>query len=303
MNCYSGIAVSHWYVVNLLPFRMKKLLFFILLSVIVSCSEKKSDNGRTPILEVEGKFLYKDETDKIIPPNSTGIDSADIADRYIKKWATEVLMYENAKRNIDNLDEINKLADEYRQSLIIHAYEQALVAERLDPKISEKEAKNFYEEFKTHLTLEDNLIKGMLLIVPVGAPQMEAVKEWVRKGDNKSLEKIEKYSLQNAISYDYFMNKWTPFTEITKKAPFVTENTSGFVLNTRFAEVSDSINSYLLHISKAIAAGDTEPYDYAKERITTTLLNRKKSDFIITFEKNVYNDALKKGNIKFYKKK
>ena len=303
MNCYSGIAVSHWYVVNLLSFRMKKLLFFILLSVIVSCSEKKSDNGRTPILEVEGKFLYKDETDKIIPPNSTVIDSADIADRYIKKWATEVLMYENAKRNIDNLDEINKLADEYRQSLIIHAYEQALVAERLDPKISEKEAKNFYEEFKTHLTLEDNLIKGMLLIVPVGAPQMEAVKEWVRKGDTKSLEKIEKYSLQNAISYDYFMNKWTPFTEITKKAPFVTENTSGFVLNTRFAEVSDSINSYLLHISKAIAAGDTEPYDYAKERITTTLLNRKKSDFIITFEKNVYNDALKKGNIKFYKKK
>ena len=303
MNSYSGIAVSHWYVVNLLPFRMKKLLFFILLSVIVSCSEKKSDNRRTPILEVEGKFLYKDETDKIIPPNSTVIDSADIADRYIKKWATEVLMYENAKRNIDNLDEINKLADEYRQSLIIHAYEQALVAERLDPKISEKEAKNFYEEFKTHLTLEDNLIKGMLLIVPVGAPQMEAVKEWVRKGDTKSLEKIEKYSLQNAISYDYFMNKWTPFTEITKKAPFVTENTSGFVLNTRFAEVSDSINSYLLHISKAIAAGDTEPYDYAKERITTTLLNRKKSDFIITFEKNVYNDALKKGNIKFYKKK
>lgn len=303
MNSYSGIAVSHWYVVNLLPFRMKKLFFFILLSVIVSCSEKKSDNGRTPILEVEGKFLYKDETDKIIPPNSTVIDSADIADRYIKKWATEVLMYENAKRNIDNLDEINKLADEYRQSLIIHAYEQALVAERLDPKISEKEAKNFYEEFKTHLTLEDNLIKGMLLIVPVGAPQMEAVKEWVRKGDTKSLEKIEKYSLQNAISYDYFMNKWTPFTEITKKAPFVTENTSGFVLNTRFAEVSDSINSYLLHISKAIAAGDTEPYDYAKERITTTLLNRKKSDFIITFEKNVYNDALKKGNIKFYKKK
>ena len=303
MNSYSGIAVSHWYVVNLLSFRMKKLLFFILLSVIVSCSEKKSDNGRTPILEVEGKFLYKDETDKIIPPNSTVIDSADIADRYIKKWATEVLMYENAKRNIDNLDEINKLADEYRQSLIIHAYEQALVAERLDPKISEKEAKNFYEEFKTHLTLEDNLIKGMLLIVPVGAPQMEAVKEWVRKGDTKSLEKIEKYSLQNAISYDYFMNKWTPFTEITKKAPFVTENTSGFVLNTRFAEVSDSINSYLLHISKAIAAGDTEPYDYAKERITTTLLNRKKSDFIITFEKNVYNDALKKGNIKFYKKK
>ena len=119
---------------------MKKLLFFIVVLFSASCSEKPSDSGRTPLLELEGKFLYKDEIDKIIPLNTSVIDSVDIAERYVKKWVTETLMYENAKRNIDNLDEINKLADEYRQSLIIHAYEQALVAERLDPKISEKEA-------------------------------------------------------------------------------------------------------------------------------------------------------------------
>ena len=282
---------------------MKKLLFFIVVLFSASCSEKSSDSGRTPILELEGKFLYKDELDKIIPPNTAVIDSADIADRFIKKWVTEVLMYENARRNISNLNEIDQLVDEYRQSLIIHEYEQALVAERLDTKITDAEARTFYEQYKIHLTLEDNLIKGMLLIVPDGAPLMEDVKEWVRKGDTKSLEKIEKYSLQNAISYDYFMDKWTPFSEITKKAPFTYEDSRAFVISTRFAEASDSTKHYFLHIAKAIPTGDVEPYEFAKERITATIINRKKSDFIISFEKNVYNDAIKKGHVKFFKNK
>ncbi len=300
MKTYFGILVLPGSVVYHLPFRMKKLLLFIVLSVAVSCSEKKSDNSRTPILEVEGKFLYKDEIDKIIPPNTTVIDSADIADRHIKRWVTELLMYENAKRNIGNPDEINQLVEEYRKSLIIHEYEQALVAERLDPKITETEANAFYQEYKTQLTLEDNLIKGMLLVVPEGAAQMDAVKEWVRKGDTQSLEKIEKYSLRNAISFDFFMNKWTLFSEITKKAPFVYDDSRSFVLNTRFAEVSDSTNHYLLHISKAIPSGEAEPFEYAKDRISNTLINRKKSDFIISFENNVYNDAIRKGNVHFF---
>lgn len=270
--------------------------------VTVSCVKKNSDVGRTAILEVEGKYLYKDELDKIIPPNTNVIDSADIADRYIKKWVTEVLMYGNAKRNINNLEEIDKLVEEYRQSLIIYEYEQALVSERLDTVISDKENRNFYAEYKTHLTLEDNLIKGMLLIVPKGAPQMDVVKGWIQAGDTKSLEKIEKYSLQNAISFDYFMDEWTPFSEIIKKAPFTYEDSRNFVLNTRFAEVSDSTKFYFLNISKAIPIGDIEPYEYAKDRISSTILNRKKTDFIRTFEKNVYNDAIKKGNVKFIRK-
>lgn len=280
---------------------MKKFLFYIVVLVGVSCSGKPSEIGRTPVLEVEGRFLYKDELDKIIPPNTAVIDSADIAERYIKKWVTEVLMYENAKRNINNLSEIDKLVNEYRQSLVIHEYEQALVSERLDAKISEEESRAFYDQYKAQLTLEDNLIKGMLLIVPNGAPQMDVVRDWVRLGDTKSLEKIEKYSLQNAISFDYFMDEWTPFSEITKKAPFAYEDSKTFVLNNRFTEVSDSTKHYFLNISKAIPAGDVEPYEYAKDRISTTILNRKKSDFIISFEKNVYNDAIKKGNVNFFK--
>ena len=49
--------------------------------------------------------------------------------------------------------------------------------------------------------------------------------------------------------------------------------------------------------------GDVEPYEYARESLSTIIINKRKSDFIINFEKNVYNNAINKGEVKFFKKK
>ena len=283
--------------------RVKISIFIVLLCLTAACNKKKVSGQGIAILEVEGRFLYKDELDKVIPLNSSVLDSTDIADRYIKNWITQTLIYKNAERNIGNKPEIDKLVEEYRKALIIHEYEQALISERINSNIPENEVADFYNKYKTQQRLDDNLLKGVLLIVPNNAPQIDQVKEWVKTADNNALEKIEKYSLQNAISYDYFMDKWTPFAEIIKKAPFVYDDSRAFVLNNRFVEVADSTKHYFLNIHQAIPAGDTEPFEYAKENIASIMFNRKKTEFILSFEKNIYDDAIKKGNVNFIKKK
>lgn len=279
-----------------------KYLFivFLILFVSISCSIKeKQETNRTPFLEVAGKYLYKDEIDNIIPKNATLIDSANVADRYIQRWVTEILMYENANRNISNREKIDELVEEYRKSLIIHEYEQALVAQRLDTTVSEEEMKKFYEQYGNSMLSENDLIKGLLLIVPKDAPQIEKVREWVRIADRNSVEKIEKYSLQNALSYDYFMQEWTDFSKILKKVPLSIENTREYLSSRRFDEITDSTKHYFIKISKATFMGEKEPYEIAKKRIKNTLLNKRKSDFIINFEKSMYNDAVEKGDINF----
>ena len=281
---------------------MKKFFFFILTISALACSDKGGDIKRTPVLEVEGKFLYQDEIDQIIPATASLIDSADIAERYIKKLVTDVLVYENAKRNINKLNDIEKRVEEYRKSLIINEYEQALIKERLSGVVTEDEMKKFYETYKSQLISQENLIKGLLLIVPKNAPQIDKVREWVRLSNTKSLENIEKYSLKNAISYDYFMNNWTSFGEILKKAPFRIEDSGVFVRSTSFAETSDSTKMYLLRIVSSIPTGQTEPYDLAKKKISSILLNKKKSDFIIQFENDIYKDAKEEGSINYFKK-
>ena len=103
---------------------MNKFTFLLLilstLGVISSCVHKTPDIARKPLLEVEGRFLYFDEVQQIIPPSVSDTDSTQIAQSYIRKWVTDVLMYENAKRNITNSTEIDDLVESYRKSLTIH---------------------------------------------------------------------------------------------------------------------------------------------------------------------------------------
>lgn len=273
-----------------------------MLVIFTSCASKTADVERKPLLEVEGKFLYLDELQQIIPPNANDTDSIDIAEGFIQKWVTDVLMYENAKRNITNKSEIDELVEGYRKSLIIHQYQQKLIEQRLPKEPTEDEMQAFYNQYTQQLVLKESIIKGLLLIVPEKAPKLSSVRSWVLSGNAKSLESIEKYSLQNAISYDYFVDKWLPFADVLKKMPIKVEDPANFLSTHRFVETSDSTQHYFLRIESYRNSGQVEPYEMAKDRIVNILLNKHKADFISQFEKELYDNAVKKETVTFYKK-
>jgi len=286
---------------------MNKYIFLTIISltlvVISSCVHKTPEATRKPLLEVEGKFLYADEVQQIIPPNVNDTDSIGIAQSYIRKWVTDVLMYENAKRNITNKNEIEELVENYRKSLTIHQYQQKMIEQRLPKEASEEEVKAFYTQYSDQLILKENIIKGLLLIIPQKAPKLSTVRSWVQSGNAKSLESIEKYSLQNAISYDYFGDKWLPLSEILKRIPLKIEDPSKFLSSNRFVETSDSTEHFFLRIESFRLSGQVEPFEMAKDRIGNILLNKKKADFISKFETEIYNDAVANETVTFFKKK
>jgi hypothetical protein len=52
-----------------------------------------------------------------------------------------------------------------------------------------------------------------------------------------------------------------------------------------------------LRITKYKSAGSIEPYDFAKDKIKIILMNKNKTDYITNFEDELYNKAVKRGNI------
>lgn len=280
----------------------KIYLLIIVLSAFFSCTNKTADTTRQKLLEVEGKFLYLDQIQEIMPPNVSAKDSAEIAESFIRKWVTDVLLYENAKRNITNKEEIDQLLEDYRKSLIIHQYQQKLLQERLPKEPSEEEIKAFYDKYKDQLVLKENVIQGILLVTPANAPQLANVRSWVQSGNTKALENIEKFSMQHAISYDYFAEKWVPFSEILKKLPLQLEDQANYLSGRRFVDLSDSTKHYFLSIKASKLVGQTEPYEMAKPKIVNLIMNKLKADFISNFENDIYNDAIKNESVTFFNK-
>ena len=282
---------------------IKQILLLFLL-FLTACGEKR-DTSRTPVLEAGGRFLYLDELEAVIPPNASPEDSALVAANFIKKWVTDVLLYEKAQGNISSAEmkEINKTVDEYRKTLILYQYTLNLLQQQLNTNFSESELRDFYNKYSAEFILTEPVIKGLFIKVQKGARNLDNLREWLRaysKNNTKPLQNIEKYCAQNATSYEYFDDNWLAFAAIAKKMPIAVSKQNEFLTNNRIVEVEDSLAFYFLRIHNFLPAGGTEPFELVKEKIRESLITQKRIEFLQQFEDNLYKNAVKKGDVTFF---
>lgn len=81
--------------------------------------EKKQQAGAA--VELNGNYLYRSTLDSLtLGLNSE--DSARVAAQYIRQWAQDILLYDNATSRINK--EIEAMVDQYRSTLYVRAYEE-----------------------------------------------------------------------------------------------------------------------------------------------------------------------------------
>ena len=281
-------------------------VYFILLTLSVSlfaCKKAIQTDEPDALVKVNDRILTRNEVESLIPKGTTSADSLLLAESYIKKWVKDELVLKIAQRNLGSDKEtIDKLVGAYRRSLLRYRYQEKLIQEKLSDEIQESDVLTYYDTNKEKFVLDKNLIKGLFLKVPADAPNLSEVKTWYKSGNVASLEKIEKYSIQNAAIYEYFFDKWVDFDEIRNNIPNQISNPESFLRTNKTLEVTDSSYCYLLNIRQVLLKGQVEPFEYAEPRIREILINKRKLDFIKEFEEELYNDALDGGDVIFYSK-
>ena len=281
-------------------------VYFILLTLSVSlfaCKKAIQTDEPDALVKVNDRILTRNEVESLIPKGTTSADSLLLAESYIKKWVKDELVLKIAQRNLGSDKEtIDKLVDAYRRSLLRYRYQEKLIQEKLSNEIQESDVLTYYDTNKAKFVLDKNLIKGLFLKVPADAPNLSEVKTWYKSGNVASLEKIEKYSIQNAAIYEYFFDKWVDFDEIRNNIPNQISNPESFLRTNKILEVTDSSFCYFLNIRQVLLKGQVEPFEYAEPRIREILINQRKLDFIKEFEEELYNDALDGGDVIFYSK-
>lgn len=276
-------------------------IFIAFVVLLCACKGSQPANDADVLVKVKDRILKRSEVTGRIPKGATSADSLLLAESLVKKWVKDALVYDLALRNLgDDKEEIEKLVEEYRHSLVRYRYQERLVKEKLAGDIRESDMLNYYEENQKKFVLDKSLIKGLFLKIPIDAPGISDVKGWSKSTSESALEKIEKYSVQNASIYDYFYDKWVDFDEVMDNIPLHVANSNAFLKANKFVEVQDSSYYYLLNIKEYLLAGSVAPYDFAGPQIKDMLVNQRKVEFLKDFENELYNDAIRGGDVKFY---
>lgn len=281
-----------------------KSLLILLACFVGSCSllqdETKNDK---PIGRVFDKYLYKEDIANLIPNGTSPDDSIKLVKRYLDTWVKQELILNKAQLNLsDNqaFSLIEKQLDDYRTSLIIYAYQQELIKQKLDTIVSDKEVQEYYNENANNLLLRDDIVRVRYIKVPKGAPKIKLAKIWCESKEEEDLVALKDYCHQYAKSFLLNDREWIILENLQMELGAEISINIESLEPEKLMERQDSLHIYLINILDLKEKDNPAPIAYKKNKIREILLNRRRSELISNMETNTYQDGLRKKYFEVY---
>ena len=271
------------------------LLVGLLLSGCQALERKKHDGAA---VQLRGNYLYRSSLDALtIGMNPE--DSAQAAQQYIAMWAKDILVYDavNAGQTGISRSEIDRLVEDYRRALYVQAYEEWLVDQQMSKDVADTIVEQLYSKMPNRFMLQESVVKGLLVVVPKGAPNIGKLRAWMKE---EKLDEIEKYAYQIANEYDLFTDKWMSTSDLISHIPLERNEIESSLKNKSQIEVTDSLHMYLLQVTDKQLKGTPMPVEYAREEIEKIVLNERQVEFLQQERNRLYDEAVKNGEVVYY---
>ena len=282
---------------------MKKLATYILVfTFLTSCNyfklQEKEKKSSEIVAIVNTYKLFKHDLENLLPKNISKEDSLVFVKSYINDWAVKQLLLDKAENNSSSKDvnEINKLVKNYKESLLINNYKELLIKQQLDTVISDIEVENFYNNNKENFKLNEELVKVKYLHFDTNIINKNEFIKLFKSDEIEDLEELEKQQLSFKF-YHFNDSIWTPLDNILLKLPFSKEK---LLKKTKFIQKQDSIGLYLTSIKEVLLRNDIAPLSYIKPTIKQMILHKRKIELIREIEKILVKDATQNNNFKIY---
>ena len=282
---------------------MHKSFSIFLFAVILfrACSPSTEEIREEPVARVFEHYLYPSDLEKVIPSGTNPQDSMLLAKRYTETWVKEMLMQRKAEESLTE-EQMNfkRQLEEYHRSLLIYTYRQKLLQQKLDTVISDEEINAYYQENSKNFVLNQNVIRGTFIKVPLSAPRLDELRRWSWNNREVDLDQMEKYCITYAEKYEDFNENWVDFATIRVQLPRTISNPVNYLRSYHNIDQSDSRFRYIVHISDYLTEGEVAPVELVRTDIINIILNKRKLEFINDLEHRVYTEGVTKNQFEIY---
>ncbi len=254
------------------------------------------------VARVNDNFLYEKDIQKLISEDTTPEDSILIVNNYINRWATQQLLIDQARINLsaDQLEQYEKLVQEYQNDLLTEAYKNVIVSKQLDSTITEQEYRDYYETNKENFRLKDLLVKLRYVQLPVNYEGLASVREKLGRYNEKDRKSLHSQDYQ-FISSNFNDSVWVRKEILLNTLPAIRDNSEQVLKKSNFTQLQDSLGVYLVKIEDVLNPNDTAPLSYVKPTLKQIILNKRKLELIKKLETDITRDAIETNNFEIYK--
>jgi hypothetical protein len=281
---------------------MKFLSVILFLILFSSCDyinfKEEKTTKELPIASLLDVELYKKDIQNLLPKNIPKEDSLIFVKSIINSWAVKQLMLKKSSENNSSEvnNEINKLVENYKQSLLINNYKEQLIKQQLDTIITEEEVADYYSLNKQNFKLNEELLKIKFLNFKKDLIDKEEVIDLFKSDEIEDLEDLEKYQL-NFKSFQLNDSVWVSLDNIMLKIPFSKQK---LLKKTKFIQKQDSLSLYLVAVKDVLRRNEIAPISYIQSTIKQLILHQRKIELIREIEQIIVKDAIQNKSFKIY---
>ena len=281
---------------------MRLLTIFFCVFTLTSCDYIKLQEKDAPTSEiiaiVNTYKLFKADLKDFLPRNISREDSLILVKSFIQDWAVKKLLLDAAANNNtqESLKNINNLVQDYKESLLINNFKEALIKQQLDTIISDDEVEAYYLINNENFKLNEVLVKSKYLYFDASVINKKEIIKFFKSEEIEDAEELERQQLSFKM-YQLNDSIWTELDKILLKLPFSKEN---LLKKSKFIQKQDSLGLYLVAIKDVLRRNDIAPLSYIKPTIKEMILHKRKIELIRNIEKIIVKDATKNNNFKIY---
>ena len=279
---------------------MKFFVFVVFCGVWVgfcSCNREKK-----VVVHVYDRELTLEELQNEMPIFDESADSVQIQQPYIDAWIVRQVMLHEAEKNLSFSEKrFDRQIQEYKESLLIEAYENKKVQQRLDTVVTNAEIIDYYKDNKMYFTTKKAIVKVNYIKLPTNFPQLENVKKILFKNERSKQEMDRLNTLcENAAINLYMSDDWLLFDDILKEIPIVTYNNNElFLEKNKTLELKDSSGVYLVNFLKYKMEEENILREVDRETIVRSILQQRRVEILKNLRKNAVKNAKEAGEVLF----
>jgi len=280
----------------------RKVSFYLIIGLsLFSCHKKTQVNDKT-LARVGTEYLYLSDIQHQIPSELKNQDSLAFVESFVQKWILDKLMFEKASLNLsEDQEDIDEKVEAFKQSLYVYKYEQKLIAQKLDRKVSDEEIQAFYKEHKTEFILTENIIKLYFIEYPKKISEPSKISQLINSKKEDDQDKFKDFCYQYSNKF-FFPDKWMSGSSIANDLPNKAINFDAIVSSKQTVIQQDSLYNYILKVDQYIKSGELAPLEYVINDIKLVILQKRTQELNKSLRNKIFDDALKKNVFEIYSK-
>jgi len=276
----------------------KSLHILFLAFLLISCGEVEEIDSRPKLALVGESTLYIEDVQDRMPKGLSEEDSINFINQYIENWIKEEVVMQQAEQQLPKeAKDVDRQLEDYRKSLLIFAYEQKFIEDRLDTVVSEQEIAEYYNNHPEDFMLRDFIVKALYGKFPINAPNIDEAKKLYKSTDENDLVKMEAFANNYAIKFEYSPEDWIYFDEILKVVPLEEDDVRSFIRKKKKVSFDDSTSVYFVNILDYKLKDAQSPLSFEREKIKGIILTLRTNKLRLQLQDDLYDDAVNSGKI------